>query len=142
MPNIFFSSIQFVTIHLTISLSYVSHVCPRTNLNCDNYYYWKKRWKKKFVYPFRGSVPRSALPPRFPLAIGGKEKEGNCWQNDDSNGSYGPLVRFNGISPSRAKIWVAGATRARACDFACREANHYETRFSNFSPNHYNKVLP
>lgn len=34
------------------------------------------------------------------------------------------------------------ARRARACDFACREANHYETRFSNFSPNHYNKVLP
>lgn len=65
-------------------------------------------------YPFRESIPRSALPLAISSRDREEEKEGNCWQNDSSNGSYGPLVRFNGISPSRAKIWVAGATRARA----------------------------
>lgn len=65
-------------------------------------------------YPFRESIPRSALPLAISSRDREEEREVNCWQNDSSNGSYGPLVRFNGISPSRAKIWVAGATRARA----------------------------
>lgn len=65
-------------------------------------------------YPFRESIPRSALPLAISSRDREEEREGNCWQNDSSNGSYGPLVRFNGISPSRAKIWVASATRARA----------------------------
>lgn len=32
---------------------------------------------------------------------------------------------------------LARRARARACDFACREANHYETRFSN----HFSRTI-
>ena len=81
-------------------------------------------------YPFRESIPRSALPLAISSRDREEEREGNCWQNDSSNGSYGPLVSLTVyLHRARRSGLLARRARARACDFACREADHYDTRF-------------
>lgn len=82
------------------------------------------------LYPFRESVPRSALPP----AISSRDRE-------KGRGIAGKTtIRRTGVTGlwfvltvylhrARRSGLLARRARARACDFACREADHYETRF-------------
>lgn len=112
-------------------------------------YYRKKRWKKhvaftasdrsssdlilvrlSFVILFENRFLDPHFLSRFLLAIGRRKGRGIAGKTIRRTGVTGLwFVLTVYLHRARRSGLLARRARARACDFACREADHYDTRF-------------